>query len=115
MPVAKVMKLYRKYSGTNYCETTKTPAYMDVTASRKGNTIFAHVVNTHRSSPVKTNLSIKGATIVSIKVHEMAADPEFEVIAREPDPLQIQTKQAPANGHWTFPAASVPAVEIHIK
>lgn len=115
MPVAKVMKLYRKYSGTNYCETTQTPAYLDITASRKGNTLFAHVVNTHRSSPVKTTLSIKGATIASIKVHEMAADPEFEIIAREPDPLQIQTKEAPADGTWTFPAASVSAVEININ
>ncbi|WP_162343278.1 hypothetical protein [Cyclobacterium salsum] len=71
MPVAKVMKLYRKYSGTNYCATTQTPAYLDVTASRKGNTLFAHVVNTHRTSPVKTTLSLKGETIASIKVHEI--------------------------------------------
>ena len=114
MPVAKVMSLYRKYSGTNYCETTQTPKYLDVTASREGNTVFAHVVNTQRSSPVKTKLSMKGAKIASVKVHQMAADPEFEVIAREPDPLQIQTKEAPADDSWTFPAASVSAVEIRL-
>ena len=114
MPVAKVMKLYRKYSGTNYCETTQTPTYLDVTASRTEDTIFVHVVNTQRASPVKTRLSVKGANVTSIKVHQMATDPEFEVIAREPDPLKIQTKEVPTDGTWTFSAASVSAVEIRI-
>jgi len=115
MPVAKVMRLYRKYSGSHYCKTILTPNYLDIAASRKENTLFVHVVNTQRSSPVKTTLSVKGAEIAAIKVHEMATDPEFEVIERGPDPLQIKAKDAPTDGTWTFPAASVSAVEIQLK
>ncbi len=54
-------------------------------------------------------------TIRSGKVFQLAADPEFEIIetqAREIVPVQ---KDLPPDGLWTFPPASVSAVELDIK
>jgi alpha-L-arabinofuranosidase len=115
MPVAKVMRLYRKHSGTNYCKTIQSPDYLDITASRTDDTIFLHVINTERKSPVKTRIMIEGEEIESAVVHEIAGDPEFEVIQKDPDPLMPVTKPVPAEGEWTFPGASVSAVEIKLK
>ncbi len=49
MPVAKIMSLYRKHTGKEYLEVTGAPDGLDITASRSGNTVYVHVVNTNRS------------------------------------------------------------------
>jgi len=112
MPVALVMALYRRHTGDRAVSVTKAPEALDVTASRSSDRLYLHVVNTHRDRSVSTRLSIEGMSIRSGKVFQLAADPEFEVIetqAREIVPVQ---KDLPPDGLWTFPAASVSAVEL---
>ena len=46
---------------------------------------------------------------------ELAADPEFEVFRHHDDILQPVEQQIPASGKWTFPAASVSAVELDLE
>jgi len=112
MPVALVMALYRHHTGDQAVRVTQAPEGLDVTASCSGNRLFLHVVNTNRDRSVTTRLAVEGMTIRAGKVFQLAADPEFEVMethAREIVPVQ---KDLPANGLWTFPAASVSAVEV---
>ncbi|MBP8910856.1 MAG: twin-arginine translocation signal domain-containing protein [Phycisphaerae bacterium] len=114
MPVALVMALYRHHSGARAVTVTNSPDGLDVTASRTGDRLYLHVVNTRRDRSVTSRLAIDGLRIRSGRVFELAADPEFEVIETQAREIQPVRKDLPADGLWTFPAASVSAVELDV-
>jgi alpha-L-arabinofuranosidase len=114
MPVARVMSLYRAHVGRQAIGVTKTPAELDVTASRSGNRVFLHVVNTSRTHSIDAHLSVAGMQISSGRVFEIATDPEFEVWGEVADVLAPRQEQLAAATRWTFPAASVSAVELEV-
>jgi alpha-N-arabinofuranosidase len=112
MPVARVMSLYRKHSGQKAVDLVATPDGLDVTASRTGDRVFLHVVNTHRARSVAAQLGVDGRAIRSGRVFEIAVDPEFEVMETCAEELSPLCKELPKGGCWTFPPASVSAVEL---
>jgi alpha-L-arabinofuranosidase len=114
MPVARVMALYRRHGGRQAARVTAVPDGLDVVASvtpadRKA---FLHVVNTHRTRSVQARLEVSGRTAVSGTVHQIAAPPEEEVDAFNAGLLAPESKPMPDPTRWTFPAASVSAVEL---
>lgn len=111
-PVARVMQLYRHHSGQKFVDVTKSPDGLDVTASRTGDKIFLHVINTNRKWPVQANMAVSGMQIKSGKVFEISADSEFEVMQGLANVLAPRQKELPEDGLWTFPSASVSAVEL---
>jgi alpha-N-arabinofuranosidase len=115
MPVALVMCLYRHHTGEKAVDVVKAPDDLDVTASRTGDRVFLHVVNTNRTRSTTTELAVREMGIVAGRAFEMAGDPEYEVIETEPDRVQVVEKDVPADGRWTFPAASVTAVELDVQ
>jgi alpha-L-arabinofuranosidase len=114
MPVALVMCLYRHHTGEKAVGVEHVPDGLDVTASRTGDRVYLHVVNTRRDRSVTTPLSVAGMTITSGRVFELAGDPEYEVIQTEPHEIVPVEKPLPADARWTFPAASVSAVELDV-
>ena len=112
MPVALVMCLYRHHTGEQALPVTRASEGLDVTASRTGDRLFLHVVNTLRQEGVTATLAVPGLRIVSGRVFELAADPEFEVIETQAHDIVPQERPWPGSNHWTFPAASVSAVEL---
>ena len=48
-PVARVMQLYRHHIGSHAIQVGRTPEGLDVTASRRGDTVYLHVANTLRT------------------------------------------------------------------
>ena len=112
MPVARVMALYRRHSGNRALAVQKSPPCLDVTASRKGSRIFVHVVNTHRTQAVPARIQVTGLAVQSGRVFEIAAPPEVEIMAHNADRLAPVEKTLPEDMIWTFPPASVSAVEI---
>jgi hypothetical protein len=112
MPVAKIMSLYRKHTGSQYLEVSDVPDGLDVTASRTGNTVFLHVVNINRAMPVAMKIQINDMTIRSAKAFELSTDPEFEIMSAANDPLIPKEKTLSVNEPVIFPSASVTAVEI---
>jgi alpha-L-arabinofuranosidase len=112
MPVARVMALYRRHSGAEFVNTLAVPDGLDVTASRSGNKLYLHVINTRRKMPVKAKLSIQGYPATGGKVYQISADPELEIMECTRDALASVQKDLPPNMEWTFPAASVSAVEL---
>jgi hypothetical protein len=44
----------------------------------------------------------------------MAADPQFEVTETNPDQIKPVEKQLPSDNCWSFPAASVSAIELQV-
>ncbi len=112
MPVGLVMQLYRHHTGEQSVPVIKTPQALDVTASRTGNRIFLHVINTNRTQAVSANLRVEGFQVTGGKVFQMAADSQFEVLG--PDAIPVTEHVLPQQRDWPFPAASVSAVELEI-
>ena len=101
------------------------PDGLDVTASRTGDTVYLHVVNTRRTRAVQAQLAVEGHWITSGCVYEIAAEPELEVLPDNADVLTpVRRELAPGaslpgartpDARWTFPAASVSAVELVVQ
>ncbi len=114
MPVAMVMGLYRRHTGRNIVSVMSAPANLDITASRTGNRLFLHVINTHRTRSVLSRVSVKGKNILSGRVFGIALDPAYEVFEYKPEVTSPKESFIPESGEWSFPAASVSAVELDI-
>lgn len=115
MPVAMVMTLYRKHVGSNAVSAESSTNDLDITASRTGKTVFLHVVNTRRTETVTTQFQISGEEIQSGKVYTIALDPAYEIFQHEPEITSPKESALSKNNVWTFPAASVSAVELYLE
>ena len=115
MPVARVMALYRHHSGQHAARVVNAPPGLDVTASGTGDRVYLHVVNTERTRAVEAQLSVAGRSMASGEAYEIAVDPEFEVLPDTAGVLAPVRKALPATGNWTFPPASVSALELELE
>jgi alpha-L-arabinofuranosidase len=114
-PVARVMQLYRRHSGSHAIQVGRMPEGLDVTASRRGNTVFLHVANTLRIKSVNATIQIEGQAVGAGRVFEITGDPMVELsYLNSADAMKTVEKPLAAGGVWEFPAASVSAVEIGI-
>lgn len=114
MPVAKIMSLYRHHTGKEYLVANTTSTDLDITASRIGNKVFLHVVNTNRTKSVKTNIDMNNLSIKSGKAFELSTDPQFEIMSFDNDPLIPKERNIKIDEPIEFPGASVTAVELEI-
>ena len=114
MPVALVMSLYRHHTGKQAVRVDRVPDGLDVAASRSDDRVYLHVVNTRRQRSVSARLAITGMNIEQGRIYQLAADPEFEVIETRPNEIVPAEKRLPDDGRWTFPPASVTAVELKV-
>jgi alpha-L-arabinofuranosidase len=115
MPVAMVMSLYRKHTGKKAVAVTGTPDGLDVTASRTADRVYLHVVNTRRTRSVASTFRIQGNAITGGRVHWFDMDPMFEVFQYHPECTFPKEAALDATLRWTFPAASVSAVELDVR
>jgi hypothetical protein len=115
MPVARVVSLYRHHVGSEAVGVPSCPNGLDVTASRGAGRVYLHVVNTERARSRGARLEVEGARILSGRVYTLAAEPELELYEDPPGVLEPVETLLPAGARWTFPAASVSAVELEIE
>ncbi len=115
MPVARVMSLYRRHIGRRALTVTAHPGGLDVVASRTGRKVFLHVVNTRRTRPVTARLRVAGRRLVGGQAFQIADDPTREIDDTCPGLFAPEPRAVPASGYWTFPAASVTAVELKVE
>jgi hypothetical protein len=115
MPVGLVMALYRKHSGEKSCAVASAPEGLDVTASRTGNRLFLHVVNTRRADSVTATIGASRQALRSGKVFTLAAHPEVEITETDPDVVRLSEAALPPDWRWSFPAASVTALELELQ
>ncbi|MEO8663639.1 MAG: alpha-L-arabinofuranosidase C-terminal domain-containing protein [Bryobacteraceae bacterium] len=114
MPVASVMRLFRRYNGSQGIHVSSAPTALDIAASRTQHDVWLHVANTSFSSPVTATFQIKGHTISGGQVFEIAPqDPREYVNADQPDTLRPVERTLPrTDAKWQFPARSVSAVRL---
>jgi hypothetical protein len=115
MPVALVMRLYRRHGGDRAVSVREAPEGLDVAASRTGDRVYLHVVNTNRTQPVASSFRIEGREIAKGRVHWYALDPELEIFEYRPEHTFPREADVEEPWTWTFPAASVSAVELTLK
>jgi alpha-L-arabinofuranosidase len=115
MPVAMAMSLYRKHAGAKSVKVTRSPDGLDVAASRTGDKVFLHVVNTRRTRSVKARFSVEGMTMARGRSFCFALDPEFEVFEYRDEHTFPKESALEPNQAWVFPPASVSAVEIDVR
>ncbi|MEM6459412.1 MAG: alpha-L-arabinofuranosidase C-terminal domain-containing protein, partial [Planctomycetota bacterium] len=113
-PVGRVMSLYRRHTGTRAVAVRRAPAGLDVVASRRGRRVFLHAVNTNRTRKVSAEFTVEGMEIVAARVHEIAAPPEREIAMHNADTIRPYAKDADPGKTWSFPPASVSAVELRV-
>jgi hypothetical protein len=81
-------------------------------ASRTGDHIFLHVVNTYRAQSVKSAFQIQGRRIARGRAYWFNLNPEFEIFEYHPQCTFPNEGMLDPTVAWTFPAASVSAVEL---
>ena len=112
MPVARVMSLYRRYSGKDFVSVTGQPAGLDITSSRSDEKIYLHVVNINRDKSVHAKLSLAGLNALSGQALQISVPPEQEITQFNPDLLNPKQLDFQVDQAWDFPAASVTAIEL---
>lgn len=115
MPVGKVAALYRQHSGTQAVALGPIPSGLDVVASRNGETVYMHVVNTKLDRTTLCAPSIAGKQPQSVRtICLSAADPFREIESAIDDPVIREEHTVAAGEAIRFPPASVTAVELTI-
>jgi alpha-L-arabinofuranosidase len=118
LPIGVIMRLYKRNIGTHGISILSSPPGLDIAASRRENKIYLHVLNTNYSDPVKARFSIDGAVVTGGKVFEIAPEhPRVYVNQNRPEVFSPEVKNLPLGDltGWTFPGASVSAVELDIS
>jgi alpha-N-arabinofuranosidase len=116
MPVARAMSLYRHHIGTHATKVDATPDGLDVVASVKGDKLFVHAVNTERTKDIAASLAIPGRKITGGTVHQIASRPMNEITHYNANDIAPVAREMKGNlTEWTFPAASVSALELDLE
>jgi alpha-L-arabinofuranosidase len=115
MPVAKVMALYGKHAGQSFLNVPESPPDLDVTASRTGDTLYLHVINTDRTRARSATPAVAGMKVGEGTAYTIAADPEFEIMSADRDPMRVRESKVAAGAAISFPAASVTALEMKLQ
>jgi alpha-N-arabinofuranosidase len=115
MPVAMMMALYRRHTGESAAAVVSAPDDLDVAASRTGDRVFLHVANVSRTRPVAARFEVSGRAIAAGRVFQIALGPEYEIFRSEPELTRPGESDLPPSGEWTFPAASLSAVELELS
>lgn len=117
MPAGSIMKLYGAHSGCDAITVLRHPASLDIAASRTGNQLFLHVVNTNIRSFEDAELIVDGYRLLSGRVHEVApANLAVAVTELEPGIFEPRERALDFSaGAWCrFPKASVSVVALDI-
>src|SRR4051812_31358678 len=115
-PVARVMRLYRRHSGSHAIRVAGAPDALDVVASRRDDTVFLHVANTLRTRAVRAVLQVQGHGIRGGRVFEISGETTGELSYLNSAQVMNTTERVLATGaSWEFPAASVSAVELELS
>ncbi|MFB6249077.1 MAG: hypothetical protein ABEL97_10955 [Salinibacter sp.] len=118
LPVATVMRLFKKYKGEQGLSMNAVPSDLDIAASRSGKEVYLHVVNLSYNSAVEADLTVSGQSVGDGQVHEIAPERPREYVNRErPDVFAPEETSLDASGTptWRFPPRSVSVVTLDLE
>jgi alpha-L-arabinofuranosidase len=115
MPVALVMRQYRKHLGERAVDVSRVPDDLDVVASRTGDKVYLNLVNTRRNRSRQLILKVKGMRITAGRGTMLADDPTTEISSLNcTEAMQPREVQVPLDRPLELPAASVTSLELTV-
>lgn len=114
LPVGHIMRLFRTKSGTHGATATSDSSSIEVSASRKDDTLYLHVVNTSLDSASDITLDLAGRTARSIRAHRINPDIDTGIDSTALDAFAVTTTSELTTGKLRVPEASVTAYEIEL-
>ncbi|MAU08540.1 MAG: alpha-L-arabinofuranosidase [Anaerolineaceae bacterium] len=119
MPVGVIMRLYKKYSGSQGVTVPASIGTLELSASRDADKLYLHVVNTDLHRPQKLDIQLADTHIAQATVHEIAPDDVSAYVDHErPDSFASTEHTATVDDGMvsrTFPAASVSVVVLDLS
>jgi alpha-N-arabinofuranosidase len=110
-PAGVIMRLFGRHCGTHGVSAISALSSLDIAASRSGDRVFLHVLNTDYRSSVAASFEVTGRRVVSGVVHQIAPENPREYVSNE-QPNVFQPVTRTVEGVWRFPARSVSVVEL---
>jgi len=113
-PAGAVMRLFKRHNGTHGANVERCPSALDIAASVSPGKVWLHVANTSLRAAQSASFEVKGRAIRSGRVFEIAPE-DVRQAASQDQPQAFMPRERPLPGtRWSFPAASVSAVELEI-
>ena len=119
LPAGAIMSFFRRCGGAQGLVVPPTLGSLELSASRSGNTLYLHVVNTalHRGESVE--IAIDGMRITGARVEEIAPGDVAAYVDHEcRDTFEPVRRDVPVSENriaWTFPSASVSALIVDVE
>jgi len=114
LPVGHIMRLFRRNSGTHGVAIASDDNSIEVSASRAGDTLYVHVVNTSLDHAADVTLDMGGASPKSVRAHRINPELDTAIDSTALDVFAVTTTTEPATGALRVPKASVTAYEIQL-
>jgi alpha-L-arabinofuranosidase len=118
LPAGHVVRLYKAFGGGSTVDVTVSGTALDVAGSRKGNTLYLHVVNADLEHATKAEISVTGASPSSAFAHEIApTDLNTAIDTTSLDVFDVAQHTISVDRGtivWSFPKASVTSLEIQL-
>jgi alpha-L-arabinofuranosidase len=112
------MRLFRRYGGDTAVKVTSEGSILNVTASRRGQTLYLHVVNTDLQSAANAEITLTGIQPSSASAYQIAPDDLSTAIDTTAlNVFDVEECSVPVeNGTivWRFPKASVTALQVQV-
>ena len=113
MPVGSIARLFKRYNGKQAVAVRLAPAGLDIAASRTGDSVFLHVVNTEYGRSVAVSFGVDGMTVRGGRVRSIAPQDLRQYVNQDqPNVFWPVETALGAGAQWTFPAGSVSVVEL---
>ncbi|HMJ90038.1 MAG TPA: hypothetical protein VK530_09490 [Candidatus Acidoferrum sp.] len=115
LPVAAVMRLFKRHNGVQGITAKSAPSNLDIAASRTENKMFLHVGNMNYSGATEATFAVNGFVIKGGRILEISTDnPRQEISPLNPKAFQPREHVLPQGDavKWRFPARSVSVVEL---
>ena len=108
-----IARLFRHPTGTHGITVSRMPGGLDAAATRAGNRVFLHIVNTEYRRTVEARFAVAGGTVTGGRVFQIAPDDlRTAALAGQPDVFQPVASSLPPDLRWRFPPGAVAAVEL---
>jgi len=117
LPVGHIMRLYRRHGGDEGLQVVVHGSDLDVAASRRGNRIYLHVVNTDLDTGKPATIRLATEAVTGGRAYWIApADLSASIDTSNPDVFRVEEAAVPSGSEvaWIVPKASVTVLELEV-
>jgi alpha-N-arabinofuranosidase len=114
LPVGHIMRLFRKLSGTHGVSAASSDSSLEVSASRTGDKLYLHVVNTSLDHGASIDLDLGGVAARAVRCHRINPDLDAGIDSTALDVFNIHEHTEVGATGLAVPKASVSVYVIDL-